>query len=67
MLFLRALGSDYREVRDRATIVQAYPFSSLKKRMSTVVNVEIGDKVARRLYCKGVSRSSPKLLTSALT
>eukprot|EP00960_Hanusia_phi_P051053 760575-Hanusia_phi.AAC.4 len=51
IFFLRALGLDYRAIRDKHPIIRSYPFSSLKKRMSTIIQNE--DK--KRLFTKGAS------------
>src|SRR5688572_24085475 len=45
------LGVNYDEVRKNIKIVKLYPFSSKKKRMSTVIPSDDG----YRLYCKGAS------------
>jgi len=51
LFFLRTLGLDYRSIRDKYPVVRSYPFSSLKKRMSTIV--QNGEK--KRLFTKGAS------------
>jgi len=35
--FLRAVGVDYQEVRNKVPVKKVYPFSSLSKRMATVI------------------------------
>jgi len=56
LLFLRALGCDYRQMRDAVPVIRSYPFSSLKKRMSTIVSVLDSDgRPNRRIYTKGAS------------
>eukprot|EP01087_Luapelamoeba_hula_P022590 TRINITY_DN813_c0_g1_i1.p2 TRINITY_DN813_c0_g1~~TRINITY_DN813_c0_g1_i1.p2 ORF type:complete len:988 (-),score=216.19 TRINITY_DN813_c0_g1_i1:69-3032(-) len=50
--FGKELGCEYKKVRDATEIVQLYPFSSARKRMSTLV---AGEKKGNRLYSKGAS------------
>jgi Ca2+-transporting ATPase len=64
LLFLRALGCDYRHMRDNVPVIKSYPFSSLKKRMSTIVSVVDTDTPTRRLYTKGASEVVLQLCTS---
>jgi magnesium-transporting ATPase (P-type) len=53
LLFLaRSLGVDYKDIRREKPIEKVFPFSSKKKRMSTIVKNENG---SYRLYCKGAS------------
>ena len=54
LLFLRTLGVDYVEQRARLDTVRSFPFSSAKKRMSTLVRAAPGGNEGR-LYLKGAS------------
>mmetsp|Transcript_58777 Transcript_58777/g.120242 ORF Transcript_58777/g.120242 Transcript_58777/m.120242 type:complete len:1033 (-) Transcript_58777:399-3497(-) len=60
LLFLKELGGDYKEIRNSTQIVRSYPFSSAKKRMSTLIRTS----VAGRLYTKGASEIILELCTS---
>lgn len=52
LLWLNKLGLDYRELRERATVVEELPFSTERKYMATVVKSPLfGGK--RMLYVKG--------------
>jgi len=51
LMLLKELGGDYKSIRESANIARSFPFSSAKKRMSTLVRTE----VAGRLYTKGAS------------
>eukprot|EP01118_Nematostelium_gracile_P018615 TRINITY_DN832_c0_g1_i2.p1 TRINITY_DN832_c0_g1~~TRINITY_DN832_c0_g1_i2.p1 ORF type:complete len:1035 (-),score=320.40 TRINITY_DN832_c0_g1_i2:105-3209(-) len=51
LVMSRTLGTNYQTVRDNAVKVKSWPFSSKKKRMSTIVRHD--DTL--RLYCKGAS------------
>lgn len=53
--FIEKLGGNYDEIRQKLKIVQLYPFSSERKRMSTLLEARDG---VHRLYTK-VRRSSP--------
>jgi Ca2+-transporting ATPase len=55
LLLLQSLGCQYRELRDKVPIIKSFPFSSTKKRMSTIVQVDDGEGVKRRIYTKGAS------------
>jgi magnesium-transporting ATPase (P-type) len=50
LILAERLGVDYVRVRQDAKIKKIYPFSSKKKRMSTIVNAENG----YRYFCKGM-------------
>jgi magnesium-transporting ATPase (P-type) len=52
LLYLRALGIDYRVERTRVEKVRTFPFTSAKKRMSTVLRASSGNALGR-LYTKG--------------
>jgi magnesium-transporting ATPase (P-type) len=52
LAFIRAVGADYRAERTRANVARTFPFSSLKKRMSTLLRRSGNDG---RLHCKGAS------------
>eukprot|EP01119_Soliformovum_irregulare_P015116 TRINITY_DN420_c0_g1_i1.p1 TRINITY_DN420_c0_g1~~TRINITY_DN420_c0_g1_i1.p1 ORF type:complete len:706 (-),score=251.71 TRINITY_DN420_c0_g1_i1:81-2198(-) len=56
------LGSSYEDIRKDAQIVRAYPFSSKKKRMSTLIKSDSG----YRLYTKGASEVVLDLCTEVL-
>jgi len=65
LLFVRSLGCDYRDLRDQVPLIKAYPFSSAKKRMSSIVQVEdSAEKSRRRLYSKGASETMLQLCSS---
>lgn len=64
LLFLRALGCDYRDLRDRLPLIMSYPFSSTKKRMTSIVEVMEGDVAKRRVYSKGASEIMLQLCCS---
>lgn len=49
--FVTALGSNYMEIRNGMTVAKLFPFSSERKRMSTLVKTATG----YRTYCKGAS------------
>lgn len=51
---------NYREVREKAEVVQMIPFSSERKAMGVVVRLESG---SHRLYVKGASEILTKLCT----
>eukprot|EP01121_Diplochlamys_sp_Union-15-3_P014953 TRINITY_DN4845_c0_g1_i3.p1 TRINITY_DN4845_c0_g1~~TRINITY_DN4845_c0_g1_i3.p1 ORF type:complete len:1069 (-),score=250.89 TRINITY_DN4845_c0_g1_i3:1-3207(-) len=51
LAFAEKLGANYRELRSGANVVHLFPFSSSKKRMSTLITSGDG----YRLYCKGAS------------
>lgn len=51
LLMTRALGADYKAERKQVEIVKQWPFSSLKKRMSTLIKFK-GNLI---LYAKGAS------------
>jgi len=51
LMLAQKLGTNYDELRKGSHVAQVYPFSSKKKRMSTVVESEHG----KRLHCKGAS------------
>eukprot|EP00123_Amoebidium_parasiticum_P012647 comp21496_c0_seq1/m.29799 comp21496_c0_seq1/g.29799 ORF comp21496_c0_seq1/g.29799 comp21496_c0_seq1/m.29799 type:complete len:976 (-) comp21496_c0_seq1:248-3175(-) len=51
LTFTRALGGNYKETRKTVDTVMVYPFSSKRKRMSTIVRTKNG----LRLYVKGAS------------
>lgn len=52
LLWLREKGIDYRELKERATILEELPFSTERKYMATVVeSVQLGGK--KILYVKG--------------
>ena len=58
LLYLRGLGVDYRAARARLEAVRTFPFSSAKKRMSTLLRGGGGGGAARvgsqgRLHTKG--------------
>jgi len=58
LLFARKHGTNYRTLRDHATYVQKYPFTSAKKRMSTVLKVTsppAGSPERFRIHIKGAS------------
>mmetsp|Transcript_46065 Transcript_46065/g.109063 ORF Transcript_46065/g.109063 Transcript_46065/m.109063 type:complete len:1060 (+) Transcript_46065:180-3359(+) len=61
IMFLRELGGEYKALRDAANVGRSYPFSSAKKRMSTLVKTEndIG-----KLYTKGASEIIVDICTS---
>jgi P-type Ca2+ transporter type 2C len=52
LAFIRAVGADYRAERTQANVARTFPFSSLKKRMSTLLRRSGNDG---RLHCKGAS------------
>ena len=52
ILYLLALGKDYRAERARVEKVRTFPFTSAKKRMSTVLRTSSGEAPGR-LYTKG--------------
>ncbi|KAG0321173.1 hypothetical protein BGZ99_004074 [Dissophora globulifera] len=52
--FIKALGVSYNTIRSEAKIVKMYPFSSLKKTMSCIVESPQG-KEPYRLHVKGAS------------
>eukprot|EP01096_Ripella_sp_DP13-Kostka_P006752 TRINITY_DN243_c1_g1_i4.p1 TRINITY_DN243_c1_g1~~TRINITY_DN243_c1_g1_i4.p1 ORF type:complete len:1139 (+),score=611.29 TRINITY_DN243_c1_g1_i4:107-3418(+) len=53
LVYLKRIGEDYRILRKHGPpIVKQFPFSSARKRMSTVVRTEGG---GFRLYCNGAS------------
>jgi len=56
------LGSSYEDIRKETQVIRAYPFSSKKKRMSTLVKSEDGF----RLYTKGASEVVLELCDEAL-
>jgi Ca2+-transporting ATPase len=60
----RDLGGNYGAVRERLTVAQQLPFSSDRKRMSTVVKLEKGDD--HRLHCKGAPEMVLELCASIL-
>jgi len=64
LYFLLLLGFDYRELRENTTVIKAYPFSSLKKRMSTIVQIVQHDVIKRRMYTKGASEVILQMCTS---
>jgi len=51
LVYSRLLGVDYDEVRKDSVIEKLYPFSSSKKRMSTLIKTDDG----HRLYVKGAA------------
>eukprot|EP01113_Clastostelium_recurvatum_P039552 TRINITY_DN604_c0_g2_i2.p1 TRINITY_DN604_c0_g2~~TRINITY_DN604_c0_g2_i2.p1 ORF type:complete len:1017 (-),score=417.27 TRINITY_DN604_c0_g2_i2:124-3174(-) len=53
--FIRAIGFDFNDLRERITRVKLYPFSSTNKRMATIVSVDETFKPAQRVYVKGAS------------
>jgi magnesium-transporting ATPase (P-type) len=62
LLFVRAIGCDYIDVRERAPLLASFPFSSAKKRMSSIVQVQDDQGGARRrLYSKGASEVTLQL------
>jgi calcium-translocating P-type ATPase len=63
LLFLRTLGVDYRTIREAATVRRTFPFSSLKKRMSTIVENEGRSK----LLVKGASEVVMALCSHYMT
>ena len=52
LAFIRGLGIDYRAERARVVLARVFPFSSAKKRMSTLLRRGANDG---RLHCKGAS------------
>ncbi len=54
LVFLRGLGFDYRAERAKTDVARSFPFSSAKKRMSTLVRNPAGG-TSGRLYTKGAS------------
>eukprot|EP00291_Cryptomonas_curvata_P007377 CAMPEP_0172195970 /NCGR_PEP_ID=MMETSP1050-20130122/26527_1 /TAXON_ID=233186 /ORGANISM="Cryptomonas curvata, Strain CCAP979/52" /LENGTH=714 /DNA_ID=CAMNT_0012872139 /DNA_START=41 /DNA_END=2181 /DNA_ORIENTATION=+ len=54
LIFLRTLGCDYQAERARVDVARTFPFSSAKKRMSTLVRTA-GAANEGRLYTKGAS------------
>lgn len=50
LLWLRAHGVDYRDVRERAVVVEELPFSTMRKCMAVIVRSASG---RRMLYVKG--------------
>jgi len=62
LVFLRGLGADYRAERGRVDVARSFPFSSAKKRMSTLVRLPTGG----RLYTKGASELVAALCSSYL-
>ncbi|KAK0399648.1 hypothetical protein QR680_003144 [Steinernema hermaphroditum] len=56
--FVLGLGQSYQEIRDRnpeETIFKVYTFNSVRKSMSTVVNVDTPSGPGYRVFCKGAS------------
>jgi len=60
LVMAEKFGTDYEEVRNRVKVERVYPFSSKKKRMSTVVRTDKG----RRLYVKGAAEVMLDLCTN---
>jgi len=56
------MGEDYENLRDKANIKKVFPFSSKKKRMSTLIETEKGF----RLHCKGACESILERCTRSL-
>ncbi|KAG0198817.1 hypothetical protein BGX28_007790 [Mortierella sp. GBA30] len=52
--FIKSMGASYSDIRSDLNVVRIYPFSSLKKTMSCVVDSRLG-KEPYRLYMKGAS------------
>jgi P-type Ca2+ transporter type 2C len=61
LIFLRTLGVDYVEQRGRLDTARTFPFSSAKKRMSTLVRTSGNEGV---LYLKGASEIITELCQS---
>mmetsp|Transcript_17024 Transcript_17024/g.41157 ORF Transcript_17024/g.41157 Transcript_17024/m.41157 type:complete len:1059 (+) Transcript_17024:191-3367(+) len=60
IVFLQELGGDYKALREEASIARTFPFSSAKKRMSTLVRTAAGGC----LYTKGASEIIVDICTS---
>jgi Ca2+-transporting ATPase len=52
LMFIRSLGANYRDIRDRYRVVGVLTFSSERKRMSTIIE-NSGKSSKYRLYIKG--------------
>ena len=63
LIFLRKLGVDYRELRNSLDKVKTFPFSSAKKRMSTLVRSSGNEG---HLYTKGASEIIAEMCNSYL-
>jgi magnesium-transporting ATPase (P-type) len=63
LIFLRTLGVDYVAQRGRLDIARTFPFSSAKKRMSTLVRTSGNEGI---LYIKGASEIITELCQSYL-
>ncbi|KAK0402875.1 hypothetical protein QR680_016589 [Steinernema hermaphroditum] len=56
--FVLDLGQSYQEIRDQnpeETIFKVYTFNSVRKSMSTVINVDTPSGPGFRVFCKGAS------------
>jgi len=62
LVFSEQMGFNYEDIRNRADIITQFPFSSKKKRMSTLIGTTNGS----RLYCKGASEVLLDLSTHVL-
>eukprot|EP01114_Cavostelium_apophysatum_P015310 TRINITY_DN413_c0_g1_i3.p1 TRINITY_DN413_c0_g1~~TRINITY_DN413_c0_g1_i3.p1 ORF type:complete len:1090 (+),score=320.14 TRINITY_DN413_c0_g1_i3:237-3506(+) len=63
LILAEKLGSNYEEIRNANEIQKVYPFSSKKKRMSTVMKTK---ESGLRLHVKGASETILELSTKAL-
>ncbi len=63
LIFLRKLGKDYRALRNSLDVVKTFPFSSAKKRMSTLVRSSGNEG---HLYTKGASEIIAEMCHSYL-
>ena len=63
LIFLRKLGTDYRALRTSLDVVKTFPFSSAKKRMSTLVRSSGNEG---HLYTKGASEIIAEMCNSYL-
>eukprot|EP01095_Lingulamoeba_sp_RSL-Kostka_P012906 TRINITY_DN5214_c2_g1_i1.p1 TRINITY_DN5214_c2_g1~~TRINITY_DN5214_c2_g1_i1.p1 ORF type:complete len:991 (-),score=438.81 TRINITY_DN5214_c2_g1_i1:99-3038(-) len=65
LLWIKAMGLDYKQIRDNAPKkVKVFEFTSARKRMSTVIEMEDG---GYRLYFKGASEITVARCTNVLT